>query len=45
MENTWAQARNQEFSRVGEFLINNHLQHEKERPRREKSPVFSSRKS
>ena len=41
------QARNQGFFRAGQFswnqgtLINNDVQHEKERPRREKSPVFS----
>ena len=41
------QARHQEFFREGEFFwnkdasINNHLQHEKESCRSEKSPVFS----
>ena len=45
------QARNQGFFRAGEFSwnmdtsINNHLQLEKEKPRREKSPVFSPGKS
>ena len=45
------QARNQEFFRAGEFSsnkgtsINIHLQHEKERPRREKSTGFSPRNS
>ena len=40
------QARHQEFFRTGEFswnqstLINIHLQHKKEKPRREKSPIF-----
>ena len=41
-----SQARNPEIFRAGEFsrnwctLISNHVQREKERPRREKSPVF-----
>ena len=45
------QARNQEFFRAREFSsnlgssINIHLQHEKKRPRRKKSTVFSPRNS